>query len=384
MLTIGILLSSYCFRFEVMEGPKAVVVCILLLVGLFLSHLANNPKDQSREGNRLNNYSYFMFGLNSMIFAGVFGFIIGTRSIRNSYNSYGPDWRYELYKHNSFQSDMALTLQAQASTYFAENAFGGTEGTVVKAMTLGDKSGLDKDVKRHFARAGASHILAVSGFHLTLVYLILILPFMVLVCYNYKKYVKVLSCVVLFAYAMLTGMPPSMTRAVIMFSLAAMLSLDNEQRIGLNNCVAAAAIMLVAEPVQLFHIGFQLSFAAMTGICVMTSCTSMFKLHFKNRFLTVVASLLMSSLLISIVCNIFTLPLVVYHFHQIPLLSLLSSLIVSVLVPPIIFITMLWWVFCWFSPLALIIAKVLFFLTHILLSILFSISSFPYSVLYIG
>jgi len=136
---------------------------------------------------------------------------------------------------------------------------------VVAAMTLGDKSALSGELKKIYSVAGASHVLALSGLHLGIIYVIL----STLLCRRRWRLPGQTAIVVaMWAYAFMVGLSPSVVRAATMFSVYAMASLADRERMSLNTLSVAAVGMLVVNPLCLWDVGFQMSFAAMASIFV--------------------------------------------------------------------------------------------------------------------
>ncbi len=143
---------------------------------------------------------------------------------------------------------------------------------IVAAMVLGDKSHLDKSTKEAFSVSGASHILALSGLHLGMIYGVLML---ILGrgrgrrAYGLPALVQtVLVGGALWAFVFLVGGAPSVVRSATMITIYMIASLYGHQRAVPNTIALTAFVMLVARPDNLFDIGFQLSFAAVTAIVV--------------------------------------------------------------------------------------------------------------------
>ena len=134
---------------------------------------------------------------------------------------------------------------------------------LIAAMTLGDKSLLHKDLKEEYSISGASHILALSGLHLGIIYTILLLIFP---RRRGRALTQIVSLLAIWTYALLVGLSPSVVRAALMISLYGMMSLLHRDRMSLNALALAALIMLLANPWNLWDVGFQMSFMAVLGI----------------------------------------------------------------------------------------------------------------------
>ena len=138
---------------------------------------------------------------------------------------------------------------------------------VVAAMTLGDKSALDRDLRQSYNISGAAHVLALSGLHMGIIYGLLSL-----LAFGRRRRIIVQSVIVvaLWLFVFLVGMPASAVRAAAMLSLYALLSLGYRERASVNALAFTAIVMLIISPLMLFDVGFQLSFLAVLSILVWT------------------------------------------------------------------------------------------------------------------
>jgi competence protein ComEC len=145
----------------------------------------------------------------------------------------------------------------------SENGVDGSVYAVVAAMALGDKSQLTKDLRETYAVTGASHVLALSGLHLGIIYTLLSLLL------NRRRWqvvsqVVIIVCIWLFVF--LVGMSASVVRSAVMLTVYALLSLGHRDKMSVNTLAFAAIVMLLFNPRSLFDIGFQLSFMAVLAI----------------------------------------------------------------------------------------------------------------------
>ena len=219
--------------------------------------------------------------------------------------------------------------------------------SIITAMTTGDKSGLTQEIRKDYARAGVSHILALSGFHLTVIYCILqylllgkIIPF---------RWRWISNCVILFslwAYAYFTHFPPSLVRATIMISLFILSNIMERDSLSINTLALAAIIMLIYNPSWLMNVGFQLSFISVLGIIICTNLSIVKSFYIQSNILKYIWGII----LITIICSIFTAPLVAYYFGSIPTLGLISNLCVSCLTTLILFGSAIWLILRFIVP----------------------------------
>ena len=137
---------------------------------------------------------------------------------------------------------------------------------VVAAMTMGDRSGLTRELRQSYAASGASHVLALSGLHLGVIYGLLSLIF---VHRRMRVLGQVLAMVAIWAYAALVGMPPSVLRSATMLTIFAFVVLTGRRQVSLNTLAFAAVVQLVVSPLSLWDVGFQMSFLAVLGIVML-------------------------------------------------------------------------------------------------------------------
>ena len=195
---------------------------------------------------------------------------------------------------------------------------------VVAAMALGDKSALSRELKETYAVTGASHVLALSGLHLSIIYMLLSL---LVVNRRWQMFSQVFIVVNIWVFVFLVGMSVTVVRAAVMVSVYALLSLGHRDKMSVNSLAFTAIVMLIVKPVSLFDAGFQMSFAAVFAILVLVP---LFDRVFPEGFLMShrVVKWLWALVVVSLAAQIGTAPLVWYHFGRIPLWSVLTNVVV--------------------------------------------------------
>ena len=194
---------------------------------------------------------------------------------------------------------------------------------IVAAMTLGDKTMLSNQTKDNYSIVGASHLLAVSGLHLGIIYVILSFLF------DGKKlrlWGQGVILVAVWAYVALTGMSPSVMRAATMITVYSISSILNRDRFSLNTLAATAVLLLVSNPLSLWDVSFQMSFLAMLGIFTFYKPIYAIipkKYIFSSSFL----SFFWGLIVVSISAQIMTVPIVAYYFGRFSCYSILTNLI---------------------------------------------------------
>lgn len=200
---------------------------------------------------------------------------------------------------------------------------GNNESALAKALIVGYKVDLDKDLVQAFSNAGVVHLIAISGLHLALIYGLLFWITLQIPFLKNSKIVRILVILLcLWFFALLTGASPSVMRAAAMFSFISVGSIFKKRSSVYNSLCVSAFALLCLDPFLLWNVGFQLSYLAVLGIVVLQK--PIYNLVYtKNKILDIIWK--MAS--VSIAAQIFTIPLCFYYFHQLPLLFLVSNLI---------------------------------------------------------
>ncbi len=179
---------------------------------------------------------------------------------------------------------------------------------VIAAMALGDKSALDSNTRNSYSISGASHILAVSGLHIGIIFQLFIF---LLGGRKYSVYTIILSLISIWTYVFLIGLPASAVRAAIMLSAYSLSLAFHRTGLPLNTLASAYVFMLFISPLYLFELSFQLSFLAVASILLFfTPLYSL--LPIRSRFIRWAWGLLC----VSLAAQIGTLPVIVSHLRQ--------------------------------------------------------------------
>ena len=206
-----------------------------------------------------------------------------------------------------------------------------TYGQVV-ALTLGKREYLSPVTKALYREAGASHMLALSGMHLSILYGMMrwFVGRMSLTRWKWGGFC--IALVSIWSYAIMTGCPKSLIRAALMLSVSLMTLASKEKRGGVDVLVVSAAIVLLLDPASLMDIGFQMSCAAMLGIMLLGLPLAD---GFKERPWLV--RVVTESLCISLSAQLCTMPLTLWYFGSIATYSALTSLVAIPLTMMIIY-----------------------------------------------
>ncbi|NND93576.1 MAG: ComEC family competence protein [Flavobacteriales bacterium] len=198
------------------------------------------------------------------------------------------------------------------------------EVAIASALLLGKKDELDPELRQSYASAGAMHVLAVSGLHVGIIFLILQLFLSWIDKWKRGPMIKsIIIILALWIYAFVTGLSPSVVRAATMFS-AVTLGTGLGRKSSVYNTVASSAfILLVFNPFYIMEVGFQLSYLAVLGIIYLHP-----KLYALLYFPQWLPDKIWQISCVSIAAQLATFPLGLLYFHQFPTYFLLSNLIV--------------------------------------------------------
>jgi len=196
---------------------------------------------------------------------------------------------------------------------------------VAAAILLGYDESLADDIRRHYVAAGSMHILCVSGMHVGVIYLVasFLLGFL-----NRKLWQKRLKHLLLLAiiwfYALITGLSPSILRAALMITIVIIGEMIRRKGFIINSIASSAFILLCVNPNNLFEIGFQLSYVAVIGIVVLQK--PIYHLIFvKNKLLDKVWEITS----VALAAQLATLPFTLFYFHQFTTYFWLSNLFMT-------------------------------------------------------
>ena len=221
----------------------------------------------------------------------------------------------------SFQR-LAFNWRSSIIKRFHHDVLKPEEKQVASALLLGDRSEMNSEILKEYSSGGIIHILAVSGLHVGLVYQLCIWIFKYFKFLKRKRFDMLLIITILWVYAAMTGLSPSVNRAVCMFTLLSFADFLNRKVSPFNILSSAAFLLLLIKPDAIFDMGFQLSFAAVWGILSARPILDKLKL-IVYKFLTFI----LTPIIISIVAQIATAPFSLYAFGTFPTWFLPANLI---------------------------------------------------------
>ncbi|MBQ8454374.1 MAG: ComEC/Rec2 family competence protein [Bacteroidaceae bacterium] len=226
----------------------------------------------------------------------------------------------------------AQAVQTSLTTRLRRSGISPQTLALAETLVVGKRDDLSRDTKEAYRQVGASHLLALSGMHLGIIYSFLYLVFIRWTRFSkWRWHTLPFILLSLWGYALVAGMPVSLVRAALMLSILTIISLMQYQTDPLHPLALSAIIILIIDPTELLSISFQLSFVAVFFLVALWRPLgeSFPKLHWSVELIAV-----------SSVASLGTMPLVAYYFHQVTLIGPLLSLVLIPLTTAIIYLTL--------------------------------------------
>ena len=271
---------------------------------------------QVRRGGQLGDFNYGMY--------------LRRQGIAGSCWANRRNWQVIGHEEDRSLLTIAKRCQYRLHEQYRQMGIEGKELGILSALTLGYRENLDKDVQRSFSVSGAMHVLAVSGLHTGIVWGIVVWLltlggwFKPLWEEKCKRWLlNIIAIVLIWMYAFVTGLSPSVMRSALMLSFWALSGLLEKQISRWNPLFSAAMIILIINPLALWSVSFQLSFAAVAGIMLIGQKMQR-SISLKGRMLQYVGGLM----LVSVAAQIATMPLTMHYFGQTSNYFALTNLVV--------------------------------------------------------
>ena len=210
---------------------------------------------------------------------------------------------------------------------------------LINALLLGQRQEISKETYESYANAGVIHILAISGLHIGIILLILNRIFNPIIYLKHGRIIKtVLLVVILWSFAIISGLSPSVTRAVTMFTVIA-IAINYKRPTNIYNTLAISAFfILLAKPMFLFEVGFQLSYLAVFGIVSMQP--KLYRIwRFPKKYW--ITNKLWEVLTVTLTAQLAIFPLTLFYFHRFPGLFFVTNLVIVPFLGIILFLGIL-------------------------------------------
>lgn len=220
----------------------------------------------------------------------------------------------------------ALNMRLTLVRLLESTGLDGNELGLASTLVLGYKDNIDAEIKQAYMDAGAMHVLAVSGMHVGIVCTMLEILMKILGGCRLIPVKRGLVISMLWGYAFLTGLSPSVMRATVMFTCVMFGKLLERNISTYNSLAVSAIILLLINPTELFQASFQLSYVAVIGIVFFQPhIVNLLKISKKRKALCYLWKLTA----VSVSAQIATFPFCLYYFERTPVYFWLSNLVVS-------------------------------------------------------
>ena len=230
---------------------------------------------------------------------------------------------------NKAEEKACLVIERLQSSGLEEESL-----ALTSALILGRRDMLTWERRNQFSEAGASHLLALSGLHMGILYGVLYL--LVIRWFRHTQWNWLMLpfiLLIIWGYTLMAGMSSSLTRASIMLTILTICSIDDRQTSSFHVLALSALIMMMLDPSCIFDIGFQLSYLAVLFILLIYVPLSPIMTFREHPILSWTANML----LVSFSAQLGTAPLCMYYFHTFPIFSALVSLLLIPLTTFIIY-----------------------------------------------
>lgn len=247
-----------------------------------------------------------------------------------------PISRYEEYntmmRHKGYVGGVAInesfvldvgkhevqTLHTRAVDKLQRYARDSSSHAIVEAMVAGERSAMPQELRSAYAATGLSHLMAVSGLHIGIAYMVifaLLIPLHII--HRGHIIISVLTVIAVWLFAIMSGLSPSTIRAAIMLSMLQLTRIVSTDYSALHSLSLALLLMLIFRPGYLYNISFQLSALAVLGILL---CG--IPIIYRVKVRRTIPRTIITTIIIGAVATLWTLPVVSHTFGNIPLASI--------------------------------------------------------------
>ncbi len=248
------------------------------------------------------------------------------------------------HNHSAALSDMGIRAPLSARLYgwaserLAKLGLRGDAHASAVAMSLGERRYLDEQIVEDYRRSGTAHLLALSGMHIGIIFMILRVLFYFVPLVRYGNILAdVLTIIFIWLFAGVAGFGDSVVRAAAMFTILQLSQIASRRYDSLTSLVVAATLMLLFDVGALHDLGFQLSFVAVAAIIIWAV-----PITYALRSSSALLNLVVSSVVMGVVATIATAPLIAYAFGYISLLSPVITLPLLLTLSVIIIGSVVW------------------------------------------
>lgn len=237
----------------------------------------------------------------------------------------------------------SLNLRQQLVRLFKTNIKDKNAAAVASTLILGYKADLSTDILQAYSKTGTIHVLSVSGAHVAIVFVFISFALSFLNRSRRGQWVRaIISILLIWAYAMLTGFSPAVCRSAIMISMVILGRAGYRNANTANLLALSAFLLLIYDPLLIADVGFQLSYLAVLGLIMLQPIINKW-FDFDHKY----ARKLWYYVSASIAAQAITFPLSAFYFHQFPLYFLVSNLFIIIPSEVILFSGILAMLFSW-------------------------------------
>lgn len=278
---------------------------------------------------------------------------------------------------SSFFMSYAIQTRLWADDVFKKYVSGEEEQGIAVALILGITDDLDNGLLRAYSATGAMHVLSVSGLHVGILYMVIIFLLRPVKKMHHGKWIiAIISLFILWAYAFVTGLSPSVLRAVTMFTFVALARPLNQRTNIYNTLSASAFCLLIFDPYLIMSVGFQLSYLAVLGIVYLQPVFYAWW-EPQSKFWDEVWKVTC----VSIAAQIATFSLGLLYFHQFPNYFLISNLLVIPISFGVLVVGLAVLAVSMLQPVAALLGFILEWLIKAMNFVVYTVEDFPLSLL---
>ncbi|MEN8121247.1 MAG: ComEC/Rec2 family competence protein [Bacteroidota bacterium] len=233
------------------------------------------------------------------------------------------NWKLIANNQGNIVYATAYKLRKKLLEVYKANNISGDEFAILAALTLGVKDYLSPEIMQSYSTSGAMHILAVSGLHVGIIYIILNSMLFFMHKNKLLKYIQAIILIIsIWFFAFITGLSPSVTRASIMLSFIIVGNASRRHPSVFNSIAISAFLILLIKPLAILHVGFQLSYAAVIAIVYFQP-----KIYRLLNPKNIILDKAWALTAVSIAAQIGTFPISIFYFHKFPTYFFITNLV---------------------------------------------------------
>ncbi len=247
----------------------------------------------------------------------------GNKGIRHNLFIQDTNDLIKIGHETSRLADFLFTVKLWILHTIRKNLSDPIDAGLTEALLIGYKEDLDSSLQERYTNTGVSHIIAISGMHLGLIFYLLDLLLRTLTNKRISKLLAIgMTLPLLWIFSLLTGASASVLRSVLVFTFLIIGNLLNKRKSSINLLMASGFVLLLINPKMIYDVGFQLSYAAVLSILIYEPLINKL-LFLKNKIL----NYLWSMISITLAAQILTTPFILLHFKQFPVFFLFANLV---------------------------------------------------------